>query len=70
MSNFWLTKKMVLEALKLSEGEPQTTFIAFEGRSEIKNGIEQTVMTIHVGDKKKTIREDFNKLQLANNETI
>lgn len=67
MTSFWLTKKMVLEALKMSEGLNQDTFIIFNGRSEIKNGVEQTVMEICVNGKKKTIKENFKKLELKNN---
>ena len=66
MASFWLTKKMVLEALKMSEGLNQDTFICFNGRSEVKNGVEQTVIEICVNGKKKTIREDFKKLELKN----
>ena len=66
MASFWLTKKMVLEALKMSEGLNQDTFIIFNGSSEIKNGVEQTVLEICVNGKKKTIREDFKKLELKN----
>ena len=68
MSSFWLTKKMVLEALKLAEGAPQSTMIMFNGSSEVKNGREQTVMEIQTCGKKKTLRDDFQKLQLANSE--
>ena len=64
MASFWLSKKMVLEALKLSEGMPQNEYIAFEGSSEVKDGVEYTVMTISTNGKKKTIREPFNKLGL------
>lgn len=68
MANFWLTKKMLLEALRMSEGMPQSTFICFQGSSEGCGDDEKTVMTISVGGKKKTLREDFNKLKLSNGE--
>ncbi len=66
MANFWLTKKMLLEALRMSEDMPQSTFICFNGSSEGQGEAEKTVMTISVGGKEKTIREDFNKLKLSN----
>ena len=68
MNNFWLTKKVLLEALKMTEGQPQTTWITFEGKSEVVDGKEYTVTTINACGKKKTIKEDFNKLQLANSQ--
>lgn len=68
MASFWLTKKVLLEALKMTEGAPQTTMIMFDGRSEVKNDVEQAVMCIDTCGRKKTIREDFNKLKLANPE--
>lgn len=68
MSSFWLTKKMVLEALKLAEGAPQDTMIMFNGSSEVKNGREQTVLEIQTCGKKKTLRADFQKIELANSE--
>ena len=64
MAKFWLSKKMVLEALKLSEGAPQNTFIMFEGNSERKNGKEFTVMRINTCGKEKVLKEEFNKLSL------
>ena len=33
MASFWLTKKALLEALKMTEGQPQTTWITFEGKT-------------------------------------
>jgi hypothetical protein len=66
MANFWLTKKMLLEALKMSEGMPQDTFIRFYGSSEGQGEAEKTVMTISVGGKEKTLKENFNKLKLNN----
>ena len=66
MANIWLTKKMLLEALKMSEGMPQDTFICFYGSSEGQGEAEKTVMTISVGGKEKTLKENFNKLKLAN----
>jgi len=33
MTSFWLSKKALLEALKMTEGQPQTTMIAFKGDS-------------------------------------
>lgn len=66
MANFWLTKKMLLEALKMSEGMPQSTFICFYGSSEGQGEAEKTVMTISVGGKEKTLKENFNKLKQSN----
>ncbi len=66
MASFWLSKQMLLEALKLSESMPQTTMIMFEGSSEVNNGVEQTIMKISTCGRKKTIKEDFKKLSLAN----
>jgi hypothetical protein len=68
MSNFWLTKKVLLEALIMSEGMPQNTFIAFEGKSEVVNGTEYTITTISVAGKKKTIKQNFDKIKLDNGE--
>ena len=70
MANFWLTKKMILEALAMSEGMPQSTMISFNGTSEHKGGKEYTCMEIRVGAKKKTLRSEFRKLLLANKETL
>ncbi len=57
---------MLLEALRMSEGMPQDTFICFYGSSEGCGDDEKTVMTISVGGKEKTLKEDFNKLRLSN----
>ena len=67
MASFWLSKRTLIEALKLSEGEPHTTMVCFDGKSELKNGIEYTIVTNNINGKKKTVRENFNKLSLANN---
>lgn len=64
MASFWLSKKMVLEALKLSEGEPQSTMIVFEGDSEKKGDKTYTIMSISVGGKKKTVKEEFKPISL------
>lgn len=68
MAHVWLTKKMLLEAIKMAEGLPQSTFVQFKGSSEIKGNTEQTIMeiTVPANGKKKTIREDFHKLMLSN----
>lgn len=65
----WLTKKILLEALKMSEGLPQDSFVYFNGSSKVKDGVEYTVMQIDVpaNGKKKTITEEFHKLLLSNN---
>lgn len=68
MAAFWITKEMALEALKMTEGMPQSTFIEIEGSSEVINGKEYTVTTINVCGKKKTLKREFKKLQLANGE--
>ena len=68
MAGFWLTKKALLEALKLTEGQPQTTWITFSGKSELINDKEYTITKINACGKEKTIKEDFKKLQLANND--
>lgn len=70
MANFWLSKKVLLEALKLTEGQPQTTWVTFEGKSEIVGGKEYTITTIKACGKKKTVREDFHKLCISNGEEI
>ena len=65
MASFWLSKKMVLEALKLSEGMPQNTFITFNGDSERKGNKTYTIMEISVaGGKKKTVKEEFKPILL------
>lgn len=66
MARFWITKEMALEALKLTESMPNTTFIEIEGSSEIFHGKEYTVCTLIACGKKKTIKREFEKLQLAN----
>lgn len=70
MANFWLSKKVLLEALKLTEGQPQTTWVTFEGKSEIVGGKEYTITTIKACGNKKTVREDFHKLCISNGEEI
>lgn len=70
MANFWLTKRALLEALKLSEGLPQDTMIDFNGCSEIKNDKEYTVTKISVNGKQKTVREEFKKLLLKNEDNL
>ena len=62
MSSFWLSKKVLLEALKMVEGQPQTSWVSFEGKSEVKNGKEYTVTTISANGKKKTIKQEFDKI--------
>jgi len=62
MSSFWLSKKVLLEALKMLEGQPQTSWASFEGKSEVKNGKEYTVTTINANGKKKTIKQEFDKI--------
>jgi hypothetical protein len=69
MASFWLSKKVLLEALKMTEGQPQTTWVTFNGKSEVKDGKEYTVTTINTCGKKKTIREDFKKICLSNGMT-
>jgi len=64
MASFWLSKKALLEALKMVEGQPQTAWVSFEGKSEVKNGKEYTVTTISANGKKKTIKQEFNKISL------
>lgn len=70
MANIWLTKKMLLEGLKLAEGLPQDTFVYFNGSSEIIDGDEKTIMEIIVptNGKKKVVKESFHKLMLSNGE--
>lgn len=68
MAAFWITKEMALEALKLTESMPNTTFIEIEGKSEVINGKEYTITTINVCGKKKILKREFKKLQLANGE--
>ena len=68
MANYWLTKKMLLEALKMTEGLPQDAFVYFNGKSEMVDDDEKTVMEISVpsNGKKKVVKESFHKLVLAN----
>jgi hypothetical protein len=66
MNHFWLTKKTIIEALKLSEGLPQNTFIHIKAYSEGVDKDEKTVFEINVNGKKKTIKDNFNKLIIAN----
>ena len=69
MASFWLTKKVLLEALKMTEGAPQTTMVVFDGIAEKgKDGEEITKMVISACGKRKTIKEKFNKILLANPE--
>ena len=65
-NNFWLTKRAVIEALKLSEGLPQTEFIRIHAYSEGIDKDEKTVFEISVRDKKKTVKDNFNKLIIEN----
>lgn len=64
MAHFWLSKKSLIEALKMSEGRPDNACVAFEGSSEVKNGVEYTVIKINAFGKKKTVKQEFNKLSL------
>lgn len=64
MASFWLTKQALIEALKLSEGRPQNACIEFEGKSEMVDGVEYTVTTIKAFGKKKTVKQEFQKLYL------
>ena len=66
MNSFWLTKRAVIEALKLSEGLPQTAFIRFHVHTEGIDKDEKTVIEINVMGKKKTIKDNFNKLVIKN----
>jgi hypothetical protein len=68
MANVWLTKKMLLEGLKLAESLPQDTMIHFNGSSEIIDDDEKTIMeiTVPANGKTKVIKESFHKLLLAN----
>lgn len=70
MASFWVTKRALLEALKLTEGLPQHTMVSFTGRSERKNGKEYTVCRISVNGKEKTIKDDFQKLLLKNEDNL
>ena len=68
MESFWLTKKMLLEGLKMAESLPQDTMIHFNGSSEIIGDDEKTIMeiTVPANGKKKVVKESFHKLMLAN----
>ena len=70
MASFWLTKRALLEALKLTEGLPQHTMVSFTGSSETKNGKEYTVCKITANGKKKTVKDDFQKLLLKNENNL
>ena len=63
MSRFWLTKKVLLEALRMSEGAPQSTMICFEGSSEGQGDAEKTVTKISVCGKNKTLRNYYYLIQ-------
>lgn len=67
MTSFWLSKKALLEALKMAEGQPQTTMVVFKCDSEDKNGARYNVTNIEVCGKKKTIKQNFDKMVKANN---
>ena len=71
MAKVWLTKKMLLEGLKMAESLPQDCFIHFDGKSERKGDDEITIMEISVpaNGKKKVLKENFHKLLLSNGET-
>ena len=62
MNSFWLTKRAVMEALKLCEGLPQTEFVHFHVHTEGIDKDEKTVVEINVREKKKTIKDNYNKL--------
>lgn len=64
MASFWLTKRMVLEALKLSEGAPQSEIICFDGSSVVEKGVEYTIMNISTCGNKKRIKDTFKKVEL------
>jgi len=64
MTSFWLTKKTLLEALKMSEGLPQDTMIMFKGDSERKDDVTYTITEINVGTKKKTLKQVFKGEEL------
>lgn len=66
MANFWLSKKALLEALKLSEGAPQYTMVMFNGDSEIKDGVHYTITKIEVCGKKKTLRQNYTEMLKKN----
>ena len=70
MGRFWLTKKALLEALRMTEGQPQTTWILFDGDSEVVNGKEYTITKISVGGKEKVLKQDFEKISLANGQSL
>jgi hypothetical protein len=53
----------------MSEGAPQSTMVCFNGHSEGQGDKEQTVVEINVCGKKKTIRENFQKILLSNKES-
>ena len=59
MASFWLSKKNIIEALKMSEGMPQNTKICFHGDSEKVDDVVYTKTTIEVGGKSKTFKEKF-----------
>ena len=59
MASFWLSKKNILEALKMSEGMPQSTKVFFHGDSEKNGDVVYTKITIEVGRKSKTFKEKF-----------
>lgn len=64
MAHFWLTKESVIEALKLSEGKPKNAYIEFESESKVINSVEYTVTTIRAFGKKRTVKQEFEKLYL------
>jgi hypothetical protein len=70
MASFWLTKRALLEALKLTEGLPQYTMVCFNGSSEVKGDKEYTVVKIDVNGKQKTVKEEFHKLLLKNEDNL
>ena len=54
----------------MTEGQPQTTWILFDGDSEVVNGKEYTITKISVGGKEKVLKQDFEKISLANGQSL
>lgn len=64
MSRFWVSKKSLIEALKLCEGRPDNACVIFEGEGKVINGSEYTITKIEAFGKKKTVKQEFSKLYL------
>lgn len=64
MERFLLSKKTLLEALKLTEGAGQDEYVLFKSNSVVENGIEYAVTNISACGKKKVVKQKISKVSL------